>query len=296
MYVVFYFIFDKIDALIVRLSYELEVVSYCLLPRLFLILLHSYLSGDLLEIAEDCLSPFLSWSPFLSGSLYHRLFFVLQFVLPQRPSRFDFEYALMVSSSFHQSLEVLIFGQSKQLPVELVEDLLVKAVSGICLPSLHNPDRTVDHLHDELSVVFVLPGAEVLFGFAAAAAFSNREILGYVDAVAIDEIILIVVGSVDFVDHILHLEGTSCYGRLGVVWSLVVEYLLHQAFDFDNQIDLQLLKFGWSLVLFWEAAQLIQLFRSDDCFYYFCVEGLNVEHDIGGCIVFHLLMLQLVII
>lgn len=64
--------------------------------------------------------------------------------------------------------------------------------------------------------------------------------LRYVDSVAIDKIVLLIVGSIDLMDYALHLQGTTSNGSLGIVSVLVGKNVLRNILEFDYQIYLQL--------------------------------------------------------
>lgn len=73
------------------------------------------------------------------------------------------EFVAAISSLLNQGFELLILWKSKQLLVELIEDLFIDSISWVFLSSLDHLDRTVDHFHDEFSIIFIFSQIDLLF-------------------------------------------------------------------------------------------------------------------------------------
>jgi len=181
-------------------------------------------------------------------------------------------------------LKRLNLTESKEFSVEFCKYFFVISLSGVSLTSLHHPNRCIYYFHYKLSVVlifaqfyiFKLPKSIITFYFWI-------QVLWDFDVVAVNQVVFLIIHSVDFVNDIVHSQCASWNRRLRVVGCLVIKYGLYDTLHSIEQIQFYLVQ----LRIFFHL-----LF---DGLYSLWVHGFEVEHKIRSCVVLDFLMFQLVV-
>jgi len=153
-----------------------------------------------LEIAANYFTFCLLW-------LLLCLFLLLCDIFRERVLFLNFCFSLLgvIGCSLKHGLKRLDLRESEHFFVEFCEYLFVDPLPRVPITSLHHPNRSVNYFHDKLSVVSILTQLDtlilIIFPFILDL---YLQIFRDLDLVTVNEIVLFVIYSVDFVDNVVH--------------------------------------------------------------------------------------------
>jgi hypothetical protein len=179
-------------------------------------------------------------------------------------------------------LVVLLLCGPEEVLVELGELLEDRPFPLVLLVVLRHLDDGVDHPHYEGGVVSFFRKLYLAIVVAVIIVISQCEVVADLDAIAVDEVILLIVDTIDFVDDIAHAERSSRGRGHGVQVGQVAEGVSEDCVQLgDEDSPLSLLDSVLSLGVVLEGA--------DGAL----VGGVQVEGDVLHRVLLGLLLLEL---